>query len=72
VWPANPESYFALGAKVQASRFPETHFVRQRANLLGPLFDPDTSFSEVAQILVAVCLNEGMAEVTGLAVDRRW
>jgi hypothetical protein len=69
VWPANLDSYFALGAKIHAGHYSQASLLRQRATFLGPLFDPDVPFSEMAQLHLALCLNEQAPEVTGLAVD---
>jgi hypothetical protein len=43
--------------------------LRQRAAFLEPLFDPDVPFSEMAQVLLAICLGQKEPQVTGLAVD---
>jgi hypothetical protein len=69
VWPANLDSYFALGARVHAGHYRQVSLLKQRATFLEPLFDPNVPFSDMAQLHLALCLNEQAAEVTGLAVD---
>ena len=69
VWPSNLDSCFSLGVRVHAAGYPETWFLRQRATFLEPLFDPGVPFSEMAQLLLAICLSEQAPEVTGMAVD---
>lgn len=69
VWPANLDSYFALGARVHAGRYSQASLLRQRATFLEPLFDPSVPFSEMAQLHLALCLYEQAPEVTGLAID---
>jgi Family of unknown function (DUF6493) len=69
VWPSNLDSCFALGARVHTGRDSQASLLRQRANFLEPLFDPSVPFSEMAQLLLAISLNEQAPEVTGMAVD---
>jgi hypothetical protein len=70
IWPANPDASFADGAMqiiermhAGASTFSPT------APYLEPLFDPDTSFSEAAQLALAVGLLSKEPGTRGLAID---
>jgi len=69
VWPDCLDSYFAQGAWLHGGGYSDASLLRQRATFLEPLFDPDVPFTEMAQLLLAICLSEQLPEVTGLAVD---
>jgi hypothetical protein len=69
VWPANPDSYFAIGIRLRRMPYMIASTYRLRAPFLMPLFDPDVPFTEMAQLLLALALNQAEPEVTGLAVD---
>jgi len=69
VWPANPSPFFAIGIRLRRASFSVASIYRQRAVFLESLFDPDVPFTETAQLLVALALNQAESEVANLAVD---
>jgi hypothetical protein len=69
VWPANLDPVFMVGASLCPGEYFAAATLRQRADYLEPLFDPDVPFSEMAQLLVAQSLLQKEPEVAGLAVD---
>jgi hypothetical protein len=69
VWPANPDPFFVIGIRLRQAPFMVASTYRLRAGFLAPLFDPDVPFTEMAQLLLALALNQAETEVTGLAVD---
>jgi hypothetical protein len=70
VWPANPEAPFASGAMEIVARLndPPSSF-SPTAQALDPLFDPDTPFSEMARLVLAVALLCKDAGTRGLGID---
>src|SRR5207245_7229296 len=70
IWPHNPDAHFARGAKQVGQRL-DHHASNWYPNgaYLEPLFDPETLFTEIAQLLVAVSLISRDADVRGLAID---
>jgi hypothetical protein len=70
IWPHNYDAHLAKGAK-QISQRLDDHASNwhPKAAYLEPLFDPDTLFSEMAQLLLAVSLISRDADVRGLAID---
>jgi hypothetical protein len=70
LWPASPDPFFVTSIRVRrASGYSAGTMVRLRTAYLAPLFDPDVPFTEIAQFLLALSLNQAEPEVTGLAVD---
>jgi hypothetical protein len=69
VWPAHPDSFFVIGIRLRRTPYMVAGMHRLRAAFLAPLFDPDVPFTEMAQLLVALALNQAEPEVAGLAVD---
>jgi hypothetical protein len=69
VWPANPDPFFVIGIRLRRMPFMAASMYRLRAAFLATLFDPDVPFTEMAQLLLALALNQAEPEVTGLAVD---
>jgi hypothetical protein len=68
-WPANPDPFFVSGIRLHRMPFMVASMVRLRGVFLEPLFDPDVPFTDPAQLLLALALNQAEPEVTGLAVD---
>ena len=70
IWPISPEAMFASGAQAIVSRLdsPASSF-SPASPYLEPLFDPDTPFSEMAQLCVAVGLLSKDAGTRGMAID---
>ncbi|MFL5245722.1 MAG: DUF6493 family protein [Gemmataceae bacterium] len=69
IWPADLQPFFAAGVSIPHSDYMTADLLRQRAAFLEPLFDPEVPFSEMAQVLLAICLGQKEPQVTGLAVD---
>jgi hypothetical protein len=69
VWPANPDPFFVIGIRLRHAPYMVASTCRLRAAFLAPLFDPDVPFTDMAQLLLALTLNQAEPEVTGLAVD---
>ena len=70
VWPINPEPTFASGAVAIARELDAPgSTLRRTAEFLEPLFAPQTRFSEMAQLLVAVSLLAKDSGLKGYAVD---
>src|SRR5262249_41204151 len=70
IWPHNYDAHFAKGAKQMSQRL-DDHASNwfPNAAYLEPLFDPDTPFTEMAQLLLAVSLISRDADTRGLAID---
>ena len=70
VWPVNPDPTFATGAVAIARELDApASTLRRTAEFLEPLFAPQTRFSEMAQLLVAVSLLAKDSGLKGYAVD---
>ena len=70
VWPLNPDPTFATGAVVIARELDlPASTLRRTTEFLEPLFAPQTRFSEMAQLLVAVSLLAKDTGLKGYAVD---
>lgn len=70
VWPHNLDCIFAHGAISVDRRLDDTASpYTGNSAFVEPLLDPDTPFSEMAQLLLAVSLVSRDADVSGLAVD---
>ena len=70
VWPINPDPTFATGAVAIARELDApASTLRRTAEFLEPLFAPQTRFSEMAQLLVAVSLLAKDAGLKGYAAD---
>ena len=70
VWPLNPDPTFATGAVVIAKELDApASTLRRTTEFLEPLFAPQTCFSELAQLLVAVSLLAKDSGLKGYATD---
>lgn len=70
VWPGNLAPVFASSAVAIVSELETTsNTVRHFPEFLKPLFAPETPFSEMAQLLLAVSLLAKSADLRGLALD---
>ena len=70
IWPVDPEAMFACGAQAIASRLDSPASSLSPASpYFEPLFDPDTPFSEMAQLCVALGLLSKDAGARGMAID---
>ena len=70
VWPLNPDPTFATGVVAIARELnAPASTLRRTAEFLEPLFAPQTRFSEMAQLLVAVSLLAKDSGLKGYAVD---
>jgi len=70
VWPANPEACLLRGARVMTERIQSgASTFTPTAPYLEPLFDPDTAFTESAQLALTIALVSKDPGARGLAVD---
>lgn len=70
VWPTNPDASFAGGAMdivIRLNSPPST--LSPTAQVMDPLFDPDTPFSEMARLSLGVALLSKDAGTRGLGID---
>lgn len=70
IWPINPDPTFVTGAiSIVSVLDAPASTLRRTAEFLEPLFAPQTRFSEMAQLLVAVSLLAKDSGLKGYAVD---